>query len=284
VKKRARPSLHKRPAVETWIVLPDMQVPYEDRKSLHAVEKYMAAHRFDGYLNIGDFLDFDCISSHNLNNLRAVEGKRILADYDHANRILDRHQAIVRKNNPKARFVLLEGNHEQRMDRYLDANPQMEGMMEVDLNLRLDQRGIRYVKSWSKGEHFTIGKANFTHGQYTNQYHASKMVNAYGENVFYGHTHDVQCMPKVLKGADKTIVGQSLGCLCEYELSYMKGRPSNWQQAFAIFQFLPDGFFTYDVRRIFKHRFIGPDGVVYDGNDYVEPVKPKDAIWRSMSR
>jgi hypothetical protein len=68
-------------------------------------------------------------------------------------------------------------------------------------------------------------------------------------------------MEKVLKGADNTIVGQSLGCLCEYELSFMKGRPSNWQQASAIFQLLPDGYFTYDVRRIFKHRRPGRCGL-----------------------
>src|SRR5436305_13630025 len=107
--------------IERWIVLPDLQVPYHDKRSLAAVEKLMADFRFDGYLQIGDFMDFDCISSHNKNNLRAVEGKRLMADYAHAGAILDRHQSIIRQNNPKAQFVIIEGNHEHIIEKYLDA-------------------------------------------------------------------------------------------------------------------------------------------------------------------
>lgn len=243
----------------------------------------MAAHRWDGYLNIGDFLDFDCISSHNKDSLRAIEGKRILADYDAANAILDRHQKILRARNPKTRMAILEGNHEQRMERYIDANPQMEGMIEVEVGLHLKARRIEWIRSWSKGEDFTIGKAHFVHGNYTNQYHPAKMAAKYGDSIFYGHTHDMMCHAIAAKlHPDKVIVGQSIGCLCEREQSYMKGRPSNWQQGFMVLFKLPDGKYTYYTPRIFDARFIGPDGVLYDGNDYVAPKKQKDAIWRSM--
>jgi hypothetical protein len=44
----------------------------------------------------------------------------------------------------------------------------------------------------------------------------------------------------------------------------MRGAPDKWQQAFAVFEFLPDGNFTYNVVRIFKHRFIY-NGKVYEG-------------------
>jgi hypothetical protein len=245
--------------------------------------KYMADHKWDGLINIGDFMDFNCISSHNKENLRSVEGSRILKDYDHANAILDQHQRILRANNKKARYILLEGNHEYRMTRYIDALPQMEGMMEVDTNLHLEARGITWIPNWSKGTLFTKGNANFSHGLYTNQYHAAKMVNQFGVNVFYGHTHDVMSFPKSIKGTSKRIVGQSLGHLCQENLmGYMRGRPSNWQQAVTTFYFFPNGFFTYYVSLIFNHKFAAPDGTVYDGNDYVEPKKEKDAIWRSL--
>jgi len=242
------------PNLQRWIVLPDLQVPYHDPHSLAAVEKLMGDYRFDGYLQIGDFMDFDCISHHNKSNERAREGKRISADYDAAGAILDRHQAIIRANNKDAQFVIIEGNHEYRMEKYIDEHKEFEGMFEVATALEFGRRKIQWVPFWSLGKSFKIGKAKFIHGRYTNQYHAAKTVNNYGCNIFYGHTHDIQTFSKEMDGEDSTIVGQSLGCLCRPQ-SYMRGGPNKWQQAVTVFDFFPDGYFTYNVIRIFKHRF-----------------------------
>lgn len=211
-------------------------------------------------------MDFDYISSFNKENLRAVEGKKFLEDYAGANEILSRHQQIVWENNPYAKFVLLEGNHEERVERYLNANPLLEGIIEVEIGLQLKERGFEWIRSWSKGEVYTIGKANFIHGNYTNQYHPAKMASKYGDSVFYGHTHDMMCHAVANRlHPDKVHVGQSLGCLCERDQSYMKGAPSNWQQGFGVFHFLPNGNYSYYTPRIFDHKFIGPDGVLYEG-------------------
>jgi len=252
--------------MEKWLVLSDLQVPYHDLRSLAAVEKYMAAHKWDGLIYIGDFLDFDCISSFNQGFPRRTEGKRLLNDFDVANKILDRHQKIIKSRNRKAKFVLLEGNHEDRVSRYLDQNPQLEGLVSVQKLLRLKERGIEWVPSWSKGEVYKVGKANFVHGLYTNMYHAKKMVDAFGTNIFYGHTHDMMAVPRVVKTKHEIHVGQSIGCLCEYDQAYMKGKPSNWQQGFMVLFVLPNGNFTYYTPRLFNSQFIGPDGVLYNGN------------------
>jgi len=251
--------------IRRWIVLSDLQVPYQDDRSLAAVEKYMAAHRWDGYIQIGDFMDFDSISSFNKQAPRRKEGKRIFRDFETANAILDRHQRIIRKRNPKAEFVLLEGNHEERVERWLDENPEFDGFFDVPRLLRLAERRIKWVRSWSRGEVFKVGKASFTHGLYTNQYHAKKMLDAEAASIFYGHTHDMMCIPRSRRDKEDLQVGQSLGCLCEMEQSYMKGKPSNWQQGFGVFHFLPDGTYTYYTPRIINHRFVGPDGVLYGG-------------------
>ena len=39
------------------IVLPDMQVPFHDKLTLAAVEKYMADERWDEWVQLGDFID-----------------------------------------------------------------------------------------------------------------------------------------------------------------------------------------------------------------------------------
>lgn len=251
--------------IKKWLIISDLQIPFEDVKALSAVEKYMAAHRWDGLLYIGDFLDFDMISSFNVGKPRLTQNRYIEGDYAHANKILDRHQAIVRKRNPKAKFVLLEGNHEERITRFIDSIPALQGTLEVENGLRLEERGIEWIQCWSKGEVYKIGHATFTHGLYTNKYHAAKMLDAEAASIFYGHTHDMMCIPRTRRDKNDLQVGQSLGCLCEIEQSYMKGKPSNWNQGFGVFFFYPDGTYTYYTPRIFSGRFIGPDGVNYEG-------------------
>lgn len=251
--------------IDAWIILSDLQVPYEDVHSLAAVEKYMAAHKWAGYIQIGDFLDFDSISSFNQHLPRKTRNSFISNDIDRANKILDRHQAIVRRRNPEAKFVLLEGNHEERVERFLDQNPMFEGLLDVPKLLRLGERDIKWIKAWTNGETYSVGKARFTHGNYTNQYHAKKMVDAEDRSIFYGHTHDMMCIPKSKRDKTELHIGQSIGCLCEIEQSYMKGKPSNWQQGFMVLFLMPNGNYTYYTPRIFDHKFIGPDQILYEG-------------------
>jgi hypothetical protein len=147
--------------VQTWIVLPDIHASVtqeQDERSLAAVEDFMQSRPWDGYLNLGDLIDFSIISSHNATNLRAIEQGRILEEYRAANNILSRHERIIRTNNPQARIVWLEGNHEYRIERYIDANPALEGMLEVAKVLRLNERRIEWLHSWSQGQLFELGK------------------------------------------------------------------------------------------------------------------------------
>lgn len=250
------------------LVLSDTQI-YADSKgrtrgidldTWYPVLRYIKDHKWDMWIQVGDFLDFNCISSHNKEDLRAVEGQRIKKDYAAGNLILDQLQLAIGEKTPG---VILEGNHEYRMEHLIDKIPALEGWMEVDKGLRLEERGIKYVRTWSTGKPFHLGKAAFIHGLYTNDHHAKKTVSRYGTNIFYGHTHDVQEYSAELKGDDKTIVGSSLGCLCVYDLPYMRGRPSKWQQSFSVFHFRENGFFNHFPVRIFNHSFMSPEGKFY---------------------
>lgn len=252
------------PKIRRVLILPDMQVPFEDKRTLKAVEKYMADHMWQEVIYLGDFMDFDCISRFNAEALRNLEGRRIAEDYAKGNAILDRHQAIVGRRNKKAKWVFLEGNHELRIEKLLDKQPQLQGMVEVEKGLRLKERGFKWVRCYQKGELYRVGNAYFHHGRYTNKYHAYKMVDHYGVSIYYGHTHDVMSMPKVAHGKDKTLEGHSLGCLCDYKQSYIGGNPTNWQQAFAVMHVRPNGFYNLYVTRIFNHSFISPEGKSYD--------------------
>lgn len=245
------------------VVLPDLQIPNHDKESLKAVLKYVRNHTWDELIQLGDFFDFESISTHERGNFRGKEGSRIAEEYKEADKVLDSIISAARNKNKKCKITIIQGNHDWRMERFIDENPQLANLIEPEHRLNFKERGVDYVRFWENGTYHRIGKATFIHGLYTNDHHAKKTVNAYGTNVFYGHTHDVQCYSQVLRGKDNTIVGQSLGCLCRYNQQYLKGKPTRWQQSFGIFYFFPDGHFTYYVPRIFNNKFYCPSKRLY---------------------
>jgi len=247
-----------------WIILPDMQVPYEDKRSVAAVEKYMTAHKWDGYLNLGDFLDFNELSSHVIGKPGAVT-ENVADTFAEGRRILRRHATLIRQKNNHARMVLIQGNHDYRAVSYAERHPELKKLLDVPANLQLGALSIEWVPSWEKGKLFKIGRAHFLHGNYITKHHAARMVDYYGVCIYYGHTHDVNFFAKVMHGDGKTLEAGSLGCLCRYDQQYLKGRPTNWQQAVSTLFVRPGGSFNLYVSRIFNHKFVGPDGVEYKG-------------------
>ena len=192
-----------------------------------------------------------------------MEGGRILEEYRAADAILTKHENIIRGNNPKARMVLLEGNHCFRIERLIDANPAIEGSLEVEKVLGLNKRRIEWIRSWSKGELFTLGKCAFHHGLYCNDHHAKKTVQRFNRNILYGHTHDIQLFSSHGHTAADVLIGGSLGCLCKVPQKYLRGAPTRWQQAVTVFEFdTATGDFWFNVIRINDHK------LVYEGRVY----------------
>jgi hypothetical protein len=208
-------------------------------------------------------MDFSYISKWTAGNMRFLEGKRFLADYYTANQFLDELQGALRKNNKNMKFTMLQGNHDIRPEKYIDVHPEMEGILEMETNLHFKDRGIKYLKTWNTFDTYRIGHAEFIHGGYTTKYHAAKMVEQYQAPIFYGHSHDVMGFPMTNRSKHKAYVGQSLGCLCVYDMDYMGKRPSNWQQAFTEFVFDTKGFFNYNITRLFNHSFVHINGKTY---------------------
>ncbi len=247
--------------MQRWIILPDMQVPYHDKRTMAAVERYMAAYKWDGYLNLGDFLDFNEISTHVIGKPGAVK-ENVAKTFKIGRDVMERHRKIL---GPDCRMAVLQGNHDYRAVSYGERHPPMKEHLDVPTNLGFDLLDIEWVKSWEKGKIFRLGHAGFIHGGLIRKHHAAGMVEKYGIPIYYGHTHDVMFFPKTTKGDNKTLEAGSLGCLCRYDQQYLKGRPTNWQQAVSTMFVQKNGAYNLYVSRIFTHKFIGPDGKEYKG-------------------
>lgn len=248
-------------SVQRVLVLPDPHVPQHDKKIWEPVLEYVSDNEWDEWICLGDLMDFNQVSRWTKSNIRKIAASSLKKDYDAGNLWLDQLQEAVGWNTPG---TVIEGNHDYRIELYLDEYPQFEGMLEVPFNLNLEERGINWVPYWSKGELYTKGHAVFCHGKWHSVNHAKAHAEKFGTNVFYGHIHDIQSHSVERLGDDCTIVGQSLGCLCEYDQGYIRGAQiTKWQQGFGVFYFLPDGNFNYYVVRIIDGKFISPEGNLY---------------------
>ncbi len=139
--------------IKTYIVLPDIHIPHQDKRALACVEKYMVWRQREigpihGLIQLGDIGDWEPVSRHNKARPRLQEGKRLAKDFDEINEVLDRWQQVLPDD---ADIRLIEGNHEHWLDKYIDTNPEIEGLFSVKQNLRLDERSIRYHPFWSRG-------------------------------------------------------------------------------------------------------------------------------------
>ncbi len=242
------------------LVIPDLHVPQHDRKALGLVEAYAKSEGpWDQIVQLGDWNDFPQLASQTLGNLKAQGKNTIRDDYDEGERILDRWQKLAK------RIDILQGNHDERIERWLGCQPLFTGSLEVQNGLHLKERGIGWHPVWENASKYAlrIGKADFIHGMSVSPNHARITGARWGDNVIYGHTHDAQCATFERRGK-VTHVAQSLGWLGgEKAIAYQRGRPNKHEHAFGVFHFFPDGFFQYFVVRIFRGRLVAPGGKVF---------------------
>ncbi len=241
------------------IVTTDTHVPVHCPKAHKAVCNYAAELQPDYWVDMGDLMEYYEISRHVGSAIRTVTGKTLAKSNAAGNKLLDERLEVL----GHGRYIQLEGNHDKRPEDLINDNPVLEGIVEIESALDFAGRGIDYVKYWSNGDLVKIGKSYFGHGRYVNEFHAKKTVDRYGKNLFYGHTHDIQSFSKVWEGDGETRIGQSLGCMCRYDLDYKKGDPDKWQQAVTTFYWLPNGLFSYFISPIFNGRFVAPNGKEY---------------------
>jgi len=253
-----------RKETERWLVLPDIHVPEHDKKAYGAVLKYASDNKYDGFIQLGDWVDFNTISSHNKGILGKIEGNRVQKDFEALEKSIEEVRQAV---GPKVQKYLTAGNHEYRLTRFLDEHPELKGLPDFDLPGRIKRVApeMTWVPFWEEGKVLQVGKAKFIHGRNTGRYPAAKVARDYQGNVFFGHVHSVEYLSETTVDDHETRGAMALGCLQSPKASWMHGRPNRWQHAFAEFFFFKNGNFTFYVPQIFSGQFIAPTGKVYKG-------------------
>jgi hypothetical protein len=132
------------------LVIPDTQVkPDVPTEHLTWLGKYICDIRPDIIVHIGDHFDMPSLSSYD-KGTAAIEGKRVKEDIEAGVKGLDlieapitslqRCQMKYKKKIYTPQKVFLLGNHEERLSRYLNHNPELIGMLGYE-DFELEKRG-----------------------------------------------------------------------------------------------------------------------------------------------
>ena len=131
--KKGKPSLGSVFKKPTILIIADTQAKSEeDLEYLLWIGKYIADKKPDIIVHIGDHFDMPSLSSYDKGTSK-IEGKRLYKDieagvtgFKFLNLELEKHKDY------KPRKVFCLGNHEERLDRYVNEHPELQGTLGTD--------------------------------------------------------------------------------------------------------------------------------------------------------
>lgn len=225
------------------IAIPDVHAPYQNDAAFQTALKLAKWYKPDRIVILGDFLDCNPLSSHSPDSIAHRASVSMAHEFGVGNKLLDSIASICQD------IVYLEGNHEYRVDSYLDKNPEVKGLIEPEKGLCFRERRAagQKIKHYEYNQCHREGNLYFTHGTYTGQHHAQKHVSMYGRSLVYGHLHDVQ-MHTHASPIDVSCkhAAISLGCLCDRNPSYMRNAPNRWVHCVGVAHIRDNGNFNID--------------------------------------
>lgn len=190
---------------------------------------YISDCRPDALVVIGDFISLDSLSAWDADKRRKMENRRYSNDIAAGNRALTsllkpyhESRALAKRNKRRMwdmRLIFCEGNHEERLERYVDMNPVIEGHVNVLSDLRLAERGFEVVRY---GQYIELGDVLFTHIPFSGNgkpYSSSATTTSLGKrilqttnkSVVYGHTHKLEVATVTRRNADM-LYAINVGC------------------------------------------------------------------------
>lgn len=242
--------------IKRVLVIADQHVSHdeEDNPAYLLTRAFARGYKPDGVVDLGDLMSWNVVSHFNKQKFRTLEGKRVKLEYEAANKRLDEWQEAV----GGVPYTILEGNHDRWITDWIDANPAIEGLVEMPESLKLADRDIEWVTLDEQPK--KVGKLNLLHGWWAGEGAAKKHVWKIGGNVLFGHIHKTSTYYRSVYDSGDMQVGHSLGCLTTTRPEYQKARVTDHNHGFGLLYLDPeDGRFSiYNVVILNNSFIIGP--------------------------
>jgi predicted phosphodiesterase len=237
----------------------------------------MAAHRalqpdFSGFL--GDVIDCDIFSAHAKKTIQETQTYNYKTlEVDPCNKLFDEVQ-----KNTKRHTYFLEGNHEQRIERWAVNNGRVgeslyplispkktlvDGRKQFTLIPYEQPTGLRrgFVQIVAPTKKMVTGGLVAVHG-WSFAKHAAyvHLEKSRSQSILFGHTHRAQTITSRDPWDGSLIKSFNPGTLSKLQPRYAHGgSPSDWSHGFAIIYVGKESWTEYCIS-IVKGRCVLPDG------------------------
>jgi len=217
-------------------------------------------------VNLGDLIDFPSFGKYEQTPEWAQTTQHAI---NRAYQFLAEQRAYA----PNAEIVVMEGNHDRRIDKAAKANfmasvglKRAMGTMpvlSVPFLLRLDELNVKYLDGYPARKYWINDRLACEHGYRVNSSGstAHKVAVQEGISMIFGHVHRIETYLKTMDVREKprTVMGATPGCLCRIDGAVpsahgstgIDGRPikryENWQHGLAVVEYEEgDGPFSYN--------------------------------------
>lgn len=252
----------KKVTENTAVIFPDQQIPYHDERACDIAMQILRDVNPAQVINLGDMIDFPSFSRFE-QELRFQQTTQKSIDLAH------QHLAQQRAAAPNAHIVVLEGNHDRRLQKsvtqyHMDlfklrrANaPESWPVLSLPFLLCLDDLGVQYVPGYPAGEYYIQDYIKVIHGRRVGARGtvAKRVVDDERVTTITGHTHRFEMVGKSTntRAGKKDNYALTLGCLCRTDGSVPSvnsstdhdGNPilrhEDWQQMIGILRWDPSG-------------------------------------------
>jgi hypothetical protein len=211
--------------IQSILVIPDGQVrngvPIDHWRWLG---EYAARKKFSVIVNLGDMADMPSLSSYDKKGGKNFEGRRYTKDVDAVKRALDHFHGPQHKlsgYSPRLEFTL--GNHEERIDRAIEADPTInEGTISTK-DLSYEAHGWRvhpYLRAVKiGGVYFSHFFPSGTRGLPCSS--ARKIISTYHTSCIAGHQQGLDFAGPVFKPDGARITAIIAGSFYQHEEKYI---------------------------------------------------------------
>lgn len=285
---------------KTAVVLPDPQIgfrkfddgsldPFHDEEAMNVaiqiIEYEQTKNSVEQVVNLGDYLD---LPSQGKYAQEATFANTTQLAIDAGYKFLAQQCAAA----PDAEIVLVEGNHDRRMQNFVEANalaafglkrammPDTWPVMSLPYLLRLDELNVTYIDAYPAGKHWINDQLRAIHGNKvrSNGSTAAAYTNDMGHiSTVFGHTHRLEIQSRTTWDRMGKIRSMAIspGCLCRVDGAVpsvngaigIDGRPAeifeNWQNGIAVIKYKDSGEFFVNLIQIDEGR------TVYEGLEFV---------------
>ena len=273
------------------VALPDPQIgyrryedgtldPFHDEDAMDVALQVIGldhGHPVDQIINLGDFLDLPMYGTY---EQEAVFAHTAQLAIDRGHLFLAEQRAEA---GADARIILLEGNHDKRLMRFINTNaaaafglkvankPDSWPVNSLQNLLRCDELGVEFIDGYPAAAHWINKRLRAMHGDRANSSGSTAAQYANSNpniSTLFGHTHRMEQQSKTVFDRDQSIksVSFSPGCLCRVDGAVpsvkggvdVKGQAlqyfENWQQGVSVIFFKDgdDDSFHFDQVHIHK--------------------------------